>query len=73
MKIIIEIPEVSISGKNSLIYIQGNSFQYSRPCDKYHGLQSGFSQDGKEKHDRLMFHCDNIAKEVVEMIEEELI
>lgn len=48
MKIIIEIPEAFISGKNSLIDIQGNSFQYSRPCDKYHGLQSSFSQDDKE-------------------------
>ncbi len=73
MKITIEIPDTFRNGEDSMINIIGETFEYSRPDSRFHGIQSNFSQTEDQKDAALLEQCDSIADHVLKMIKEELI
>lgn len=73
MKITIDIPDAFMNDTNTMVTIDGETFDYARLDSRYYGLQSNFSQTDELKNDGLRKHCDAIAEHIVAMVIEDLI
>lgn len=73
MTITIEIPDVFISGDDTMVIITGKNLEYCRISSTHYGICSKYSQVDKAKEDFLLKNCADIAESVITMIKEELI
>lgn len=73
MKIDIYIPDAFIDHYNSMICIDGNSFEYARLGITHEGLSCKHSQKDEAKCEELKAYCNKIADLLVNMMQKDLI
>lgn len=74
MKITIEIPEPFIDKDDTMVNIEGKSFNYMRMNMSHHGLAYDcIESKNKERYRDMMYHCDEIAYNIVQMVKKKLI
>lgn len=74
MKITIEIPEPFINKDDTMVIIEGGNFKYVRSDMRHHGLAHDCAEsENKERYRDMMYHCDEIAYNIVQMVKKKLI
>lgn len=72
MKIEIEIPESWKNSKFPMVCITADNFYYSTDLT-FHGIQSQFGEDDKDKEAILESECDKISRSIINLINNKLI